>query len=555
MECLKAEGVDVMFGLPGGAILPFYQTLPEYPEIRHILVRHEQGAAMAADGYARSTGRVGVCVATSGPGATNLVTGIMTAQMDSAPVVAITGQVPRAMIGKDAFQESDVTGITLPITKHNYLVMDTNDLPTVIKKAFHLARTGRPGPVLVDIPKDVQTEEVEFLGYPEVAEMPTYNPTPDVNTADVKRAAQMINAAKRPIIISGRGVNISGAHAQLLELAEKAQIPVITTLLGLGSIPGNHILNVGMPGMHGVAWASMAIDEADLLIGIGMRFDDRVTGNVNLFAPKAKKIHIDIDESEVAKNVIVDLALVSDVKNVLDELNPLVERKVHADWVGQIEEWRRTHPSLSIRDTDQLLPQYILSELNKESNGESIIVTGVGQHQMWAAQHFVSDKPGRFITSGGAGTMGYEVPAAMGAQVGNPGKVVWSICGDGGFQMTMSEVLTMVQNKIPVKLAVMNNGFHGMVRQWQELFYNRSYVATEFHTPDFVKLADAFGCMGIRVTEKDQVVPAIREANAHDGPVIVDFVVPVEENVYPFIPPGGSVASMVEDPNFSAAMG
>ena len=339
-----------MFGLPGGAILPFYQTLPEYPGIRHILVRHEQGAAMAADGYARSTGRVGVCVATSGPGATNLVTGIMTAQMDSVPIVAITGQVPRAMIGKDAFQESDVTGITLPITKHNYLVMDTNSLPMTIKKAFHLARTGRPGPVLVDIPKDVQTEEVEFHGYPETAVLPTYHPGSDLKSADLKRAAEMIKAAKKPIIIAGRGVNISGAHAQLLELAEKAQIPVITTLLGIGSIPGSHLLSVGMPGMHGVAWASMAIDEADLLIGIGMRFDDRVTGNVNLFAPRAKKIHIDIDESEVAKNVIVDLALVSDVKEVLDELNPLVERAIHAEWVGQIDEWRRTHPSLTIRE-------------------------------------------------------------------------------------------------------------------------------------------------------------------------------------------------------------
>ena len=365
----------------------------------------------------------------------------------------------------------------------------------------------------------------------------------------------MIKAARKPIIIAGRGVNISGAHAQLLELAEKAQIPVITTLLGIGAIPGSHLLSVGMPGMHGVAWASMAIDEADLLIGIGMRFDDRVTGNVNLFAPRAKKIHIDIDESEVAKNVVVDLALVSDVKEVLDELNPLVERAIHAEWVGQIDEWRRTHPSLTIRDTNDLLPQHILSELNRETAGEAIIVTGVGQHQMWAAQHFISEKPGRFITSGGAGTMGYEVPAAMGAQVGNPDRVVWSICGDGGFQMTMSEVLTMVQNKIPVKLAIMNNGFHGMVRQWQELFYNKSYVATEVHAPDFVKLADAFGCMGLRVTEKDQVVPAIREATAHNGPVIVDFVVPVEENVYPFIPPGGSVGSMVEDPNVSQAMG
>ena len=554
-ECLKAEGVDVMFGLPGGAILPFYQTLPEYPEIRHILVRHEQGAAMAADGYARSTGKVGVCVATSGPGATNLVTGIMTAQMDSAPVVAITGQVPRAMIGKDAFQESDVTGITLPITKHNYLVMDTNDVAMTMKKAFHLARTGRPGPVLVDIPKDVQTEDVEYDGYPEVAELPTYQPDSEVDPKAIEQAVDMINEARQPVIIAGRGVNISRAQRQLLELAEKAQIPVITTLLGLGSFPGRHLLNMGMPGMHGVAWASMAIDEADLLIGIGMRFDDRVTGNVKLFAPNARKIHIDIDDSEVAKNVSVDLALVSDVKTVLDELNPLVERNTHTAWVGQIESWRRDHPSLTIRETDDLLPQFILSQLNEETKGEAIIVTGVGQHQMWAAQHFISDEPNRFLTSGGAGTMGYEVPASMGAQVGNPDKVVWSICGDGGFQMTMSEVLTMVQNKIPVKFAIMNNGFHGMVRQWQELFYNKSYVATKFHRPDFVKLADAFGCKGLRVTEKDQVVPTIREATAHDGPVIVDFVVPVEENVYPFIPPGGSRAGMVEDPNVSPAMG
>ena len=554
-ECLKEEGVEVMFGITGGAILPFYQTLPEYPELRHILVRHEQGAAMAADGYARSTGRVGVCVATSGPGATNLVTGIMTAHMDSAPIVAITGQVPRAMIGKDAFQESDVTGVTLPITKHNYLVMDTKDLPMTIKKAFHIARTGRPGPVLVDIPKDVQQEEVEFEGYPQEAELPTYHPVEELDLADLKRAARMINKARQPIIIAGRGANISRSHARLQELAEKAQIPVITTLLGLGAFPGSHVLNMGMPGMHGVAWASMAIDEADLLIGIGMRFDDRVTGNTKLFAPKAKKIHIDIDAAEIDKNVKVDLALVSDVNHVLEQLNPLVERNTHSEWVQRIDRWRKEHPSLKIRQTDELLPQFILKQLNEETKGEAIIVTGVGQHQMWAAQHFFFDVPNRFLTSGGSGTMGYEVPASMGAQVGNPDSVVWSICGDGGFQMTMAEVLTMVQNHIPVKLAIMNNGFHGMVRQWQELFYDKSYVATEFHTPDFVKLADAFGCKGIRVTENDQVVPAIHEATYHDGPVIVDFVVRTEENVYPFIPPGGSLASMVEDPNFSATMG
>ena len=554
-ECLKAEGVKVMFGLPGGAILPFYQTLPEYPELRHILVRHEEGAAMAADGFARATGQVGVCVATSGPGATNLVTGIMTAQMDSAPIVAITGQVPRAMIGKDAFQETDITGITLPITKHNYLVMDTRELPRIIKEAFYLARTGRPGPVLIDIPKDVQQEEVEFEGYPDDVDIPGYAPIAEIDPTDLEKAARMINQAKHPIIIAGRGVNISRAHAEVQELAEKAQIPAITTLLGLGAFPGRHVLAMGMPGMHGVAWASIAINEADLLIGIGMRFDDRVTGKVSEFAPKAKKIHIDIDPAEVGKNIRADLALVSDVKVVLQGLNPRVKRNTHAQWVRQIDQWRREHPSLTIRETDNLLPQYILKQLNDETKGNAIIVTGVGQHQMWAAQYCFFDKPNRFLTSGGSGTMGYEVPAAMGAQVGCPQDNVWSVAGDGGFQMTMFEMATMVQESIPVKFAIMDNGFHGMVRQWQELFYNKSYVATQFHNPDFVKLAEAFGCLGIRVIEKEEVVPAIRKAMEYDGPVIVDFVVKTEENVYPFIPPGQSLASMVEDPNISISMG
>ncbi|MEE9199741.1 MAG: biosynthetic-type acetolactate synthase large subunit, partial [Dehalococcoidia bacterium] len=441
-EGLKAEGVEVMFGLPGGAILPFYQTLPQYPELRHILVRHEQAAATAADGYARATGRVGVCVATSGPGATNLVTGIMTAHMDSVPIVAITGQVARAMIGKDAFQESDITGITLPITKHNYLVLKTEDLPMTIKKAFHIARTGRPGPVLIDIPRDVQQEEVEYEGYPDQADLPTYRPVAEIDPADLEIAARMINEAERPVIIAGRGVNISQAHAQLKELAEMAQMPVITTLLGLGAIPCSHVLSLGMPGMHGVAWASLAIDRADLLLGIGMRFDDRVTGKVSEFAPRAKKIHIDIDAAEVGKNVRVDLALVSDVKRVLEKLNPLVERNTHPEWLQQIDQWRQEHPSLKIRETEDLLPQFILQQLNQETRGKAIIVTGVGQHQMWAAQHCFSDKPHRFVTSGGAGTMGYEVPAAMGAQVGRPGETVWSIAGDGGFQMTMYELAT-----------------------------------------------------------------------------------------------------------------
>ncbi|MFQ5874336.1 MAG: biosynthetic-type acetolactate synthase large subunit [Dehalococcoidia bacterium] len=554
-ECLKQEGGEVMVGRPGGAILPFYQPLPEYPALRHSLVRHEEGAAMAADGFARATGKVGVCVATSGPGATNLVTGIMTAQMDSAPIVAITGQVPRAMIGKDAFQETDVTGITLPITKHNYLVMDTRELPRIIKEAFYLARTGRPGPVLIDIPKDVQQDEVEFEGYPDEVEVIGYEPIPEIDPVDLELAARMINEAERPVIIAGRGVNISRAHAELKELAEKAQIPVITTLLGLGAFPGKHVLSFGMPGMHGVAWASIAINESDLLLGIGMRFDDRVTGKVSTFAPKAKKVHVDIDPAEVGKNIKADLALISDVKYVLEKLNPLVERKTHSEWLQQVDRWRQEHPSLKIRETNHLLPQFILKQLNEETKGEAIIVTGVGQHQMWAAQYCFFDEPYRFLSSGGAGTMGYEVPAAMGAQVGCPNDTVWSIAGDGGFQMTMCELATMVQENIPVKYAIMNNGFHGMVRQWQEIFYNKSYVASKFHSPDFVKLAEAFGCVGIRVTEKEQVVPAIRKAMECDGPVIVDFMVRTEENVYPFIPPGESLASMVEDPSVSISMG
>ena len=551
-ECLLKEGVEVMFGLPGGAILPFYGTLPQYPKLRHILVRHEQGAAHAADGYGRATGRVGVCIATSGPGAANLITGIMTAHMDSSPVVAITGQVPRAMIGKDAFQETDVTGITLPITKHNYLVMSPGDIPMAIKEAFYLARTGRPGPVLVDIPRDVQQEEVEFEGYPEEIDLPGYCPNPEPDIEQIKRAAALINEAQKPIIVAGRGVNISGAHSELKELAEKAQIPVITTLLGLSGFPGDHVLSLGMPGMHGVAWASIAIEEADLLVAIGMRFDDRVTGKASAFAPNSKKIHIDIDASEIGKNVQVDVPIIGDVKEVLKALNQLIHTNTHVDWLNQIEEWRREHPSLNIRDTDSLLPQYILQQLQQETKGEAIIVTGVGQHQMWAAQYLFFTTPNSFITSGGAGSMGFEVPAAMGAQVGCPDRVVWSVAGDGGFQMTMQELTTMVEEKIPVKFAIMNNQYHGMVRQWQEFFYKKAYTATKFLNPDFVKLAEAFGCLGIRVTEKKQVIPAIHKAMSYDGPVIVDFVVEPEENVYPMIPSGQTLADMIEEPTTEA---
>jgi len=520
-ESLIQEGVDVIFGLPGGAILPLYQTLPEYPALRHILVRHEQGAAHAADGYARATGKPGVAWATSGPGATNLVTGIATAQMDSVPLVLITGQVPRAAIGSDAFQETDTTGITLPITKHNYLVMNASDIPRVMKEAFHIASTGRPGPVLIDIPKDVLQELAEFK-YPETVNLPGYKPATG---------------------------GISNAFNELKTLAEKAQIPVITTLLGISSFPENHVLSVGMPGMHGVAYASLAIEEADLLIAAGMRFDDRITGKPSAFAPNSKKIHIDIDPSEIGKNVNVEVPIVGDLKIVLDKINTKIKDNTHKQWLSQIDELKSNHPSLDIRDTKKLLPQYVIKELWGATKGESVIVTGVGQHQMWAAQHYQYTEPRTWITSGGSGAMGFEVPGAMGAQVGAPSKVVWSIAGDGGFQMTMGEIATMVENNIPVKFAIINNGNLGMVRQWQEFFYKKDYVATIYkNNPDFTKLAEAFHILGIRVTRKDQVKPAILKAMDYPGPVIVDFIVEEEENVYPMIPAGQTVNDMVEEP-------
>ena len=551
-ESLLKEGVDVIFGLPGGAILPLYQTLPEYPGLRHILVRHEQGAAHAADGYARITGRPGVAWATSGPGATNLITGIATAQMDSVPMVIVTGQVSRAAIGSDAFQETDTTGITLPITKHNYLVMDPADIPSVIKEAFHIASTGRPGPVLVDVPKDVQQEDVEIgdrFEYPETVDLPGYKPNMEGHTSQIKRAAKLIEESERPVILAGHGIIFSGAYEELRELAEKAQIPVITTLLGISSFPEDHVLSVGMPGMHGMAYASLAIEEADLLIALGMRFDDRITGKPSAFAINSRKIHVDIDPSEIGKNIKVDVPIVGDLKRVLAKLNPRVEPKTHPEWIRRVDELKRDHPSMSIRDTDKLLPQYIVQQLSEATEGKAVVVTGVGQHQMWAAQHYMYKEPRTFITSGGSGAMGYEVPGAMGAQVGAPDKVVWSVAGDGGFQMTMAELATLVENKIPVKFAIINNNFLGMVRQWQEFFYDKSYVATGYtHNPDFVKLAEAFGMLGIRVTDKAQVRSAIEKAMAYDGPAVVDFVVEEEENVFPMIPAGQTIHQLIEEP-------
>jgi len=547
-EALVREGVDVIFGLPGGAILPLYQVLPEYPQLRHILVRHEQGAAHAADGYARVKGRPGVAWATSGPGATNLVTGIAAAHMDSIPVVIVTGQVDRASIGSDAFQETDCTGITLPITKHNYLVMSASDVPRIMKEAFHIASTGRPGPVLVDIPKDVLTEEAEFV-YPKSVNLSGYKPNLQGHPAQVRRAARLIQESQRPVIIAGHGILLADACDELRELAEKAQIPVIATLLGIGSFPENHVLSLGMAGMHGEAYASHAVNEADLLIALGMRFDDRVTGKPNAFAVGARKIHIDVDPSEIGKNVKVDVPIVGDVKRVLKALQKHVGPTVHLDWLQRIEELKHEHPPSTVRETDKLLPQYIINQLSEATEGKAIVVTGVGQHQMWAAQYYMFTEPRGLVTSGGSGAMGFEVPAAMGAKVARPDRVVWSVAGDGGFQMTMAELATLVENKIAVKFAIINNSYLGMVRQWQDLFYQKSYVAT-FHAqnPDFVKLADAFGMLGIRVTDKTQVMSAIQKAMAYDGPALIDFIVVGEENVYPMIPAGSTVYDMIEEP-------
>lgn len=546
-ECLLREGVEVIFGFPGGAVLPLYDTLPQYPQIRHILVRHEQGAAHAADGYARATGKVGVCLATSGPGACNLVTGIATAHLDSSPIVAITGQVARPFIGKDAFQEIDITGITVPITKHNYLVLKAEEMATVVKEAFHIARNGRPGPVLIDVPRDVFVEEATFH-YPERVKLSGFKPTLHGHPAQIKKAAKLINESKRPVIIAGRGVIISGAFSELKELAEKAQIPVITTLLGIGCFPEDHILSLGMLGMHGMAYANLAVHNSDLVIAIGMRFDDRATGKVSGFAPHAQIIHIDIDPAEIGKNVRVDIPIVGDAKHVLAELNKLVDAQSRIDWISQVEQWREEHPVLSIRETDKLLPQFVIKKIYEVTKGDAIIVTGVGQNQMWASQHFWYNKPYSFISSGGLGTMGFELPAALGAKVGRPNETVWAIAGDGGFQMTIQELATAVQDNIAVKIAIINNGFLGMVRQWQELFYKKRYVATPLTNPDFVKVAEAYGIPGVRVTDKTLVVSAIEQALAYKGPFLIDFVVEPEENIYPMVAPGCTLAEIIEAP-------
>jgi len=547
MESLLAEGVDTIFGYPGGANLPMYDTLPQYPQLRHVLVRHEQAAAHAADAYARVTGKAGVCWATSGPGATNLVTGIANAWMDSVPVVCITGSVVSWLIGRDGFQEADITGITIPITKHNTLVLNVEDIATAIKEAFHIATTGRPGPVLVDIPRDVQQQEAEFK-YPDSINLPGYQPQSEGDPRQIKRAAQLIADSERPVILAGHGVIISRAWDELVHLAETAQIPVITTLLGIGGFPGTHELNMGMPGMHGMYWNNMAISEADLVMGIGMRFDDRVTGSLKDFAPKAKIVHIDIDPAEINKNLPATVPIVGDVKQVLTELNREVQPARHDEWLTWLNEQRDAHPSILIPETDKLLPQYVIKSIYDASGSDAYYVTGVGQHQMWAAQYFWVDKPNGFITSGGLGTMGFEVPAAIGAQFADLKSTVWSICGDGGFQMTSQELATVVEYELPIKYAIINNGYLGMVRQWQELFYKNNLSAVRMYQPDFVKLAEAYGVRALRVTDKAQVQSSIDLALSHPGPVLIDFQVEEYENTYPMVPPGASLQQTVDSP-------
>ncbi|MFH1413344.1 MAG: biosynthetic-type acetolactate synthase large subunit [Candidatus Omnitrophota bacterium] len=543
IECLKREGVEVMFGYPGGVVLPIFDELYD-AKIKFILTRHEQGAAHAADGYARATGKVGVCLSTSGPGATNLVTGIANAFMDSVPIVAITGQVKTHLIGNDAFQESDVTGITRPITKHNYLVKDVKDLARIIREAFYIASTGRPGPVVIDLPVDVQIATTEFV-WPEKLELRSYKPTYTGHPGQIKKAAKWIENAKRPLLYVGGGVVTSGASVELLQLAEKAGIPVTTTFMGLGAFPGTHELSLGMLGMHGTAYANHATMESDLIVAIGARFDDRVTGRLDSFAPEAKIIHIDIDPTSISKNISVDIPIVGDAKNILRELLKYIKKtpKIQA-WQDKINQWKKQYP-LFYKNDEALRPQFVIEQIYQITKGNAIIATEVGQNQMWACQWYKHDKPRTWISSGGLGTMGFGFPAAIGAQVGCPDKLVIDIAGDGSIQMNIQELSTAVNNHLPVKIAILNNGYLGMVRQWQELFYKKRYSYTTLVNPDFVKLAESYGAVGIRVTKKAEVRPAIEKAISIDNIVLIDFRVEPEENVYPMVPAGEAINRMI----------
>ncbi|MFC1646318.1 biosynthetic-type acetolactate synthase large subunit [Candidatus Omnitrophota bacterium] len=544
VESLKKENVEVIFGYPGGSVLPIFDKLYD-SGLNFILTRHEQGAAHAADGYARATGKVGVCIATSGPGATNLVTGIANAHMDSIPIVAFTGQVKTHLIGNDAFQEADVTGITRPITKHNYLVKNIEELACVIKEAFHIAATGRPGPVVIDIPVDVQLQELDFT-YPQTCNIRSYKPTLKGHPGQIKKAAKTISKSRRPIIYAGGGVIISGAADELGKLATKINTPVTTTLLGLGGFDERSDLSLGMLGMHGTVYANHAIMDSDLIIAVGARFDDRVTGRIDTFAPGAQIIHIDIDPSSISKNVKVDIPIVGDAKNILKELIGEIKKPPDTtDWLAKIKEWKDKAPLRYKDETDKIKPQYVVQKIDELTKGEAIICTEVGQNQMWAAQYYTYTKPRTFVSSGGLGTMGFGFPAALGVQAGCPDKIVFDIAGDGSIQMNSQELMTAVANKLPVKIAILNNGYLGMVRQWQELFYKKRYSHTTLVNPDFVKLAEAYGAKGIRVHKKDQVEKAITEAINTDNVVVLDFIVEPEENVFPMVPAGEAINRMI----------
>mgnify|MGYP006100157545 FL=1 len=552
-ETLVREGVKTVFGYPGGAILPAYDAMLDYP-VRHVLVRHEQGATHMADGYARASGEIGVAVATSGPGATNMVTGIATAMLDSSPILCITGQVGSRLIGSDAFQETDVTGVTLPITKHNYLVSNVDEIASTIHEAMYVARSGRPGPVLVDITKDAQQSSTELEWDPSDVKLPGYAPDLRASQAEYQRAADLINRAKRPVIFAGHGVMLSGAMRQVLDLAERANIPIAMTLLGIGGVPAQHPLNMGMMGMHGEAWVNEAIQEADLLLAFGMRFDDRVTGNLKTYAPNARKIHIDIDPAEFNKNVKVDVALAGDLSMVLSDLSPFVESGDRAAWLNTINDMKgdvAVRDIQNLPDNGHLYAAHVINDIWRMTNGKAIVVTDVGQHQMWEAQYYRHNEPRTLITSGGLGTMGFALPAAIGAKLANPDAEVWVVAGDGGFQMTMAELATIAQENIKINIAVINNGYLGMVRQWQEFFYERRYAATPLLSPDFAKLAECFGLSGATINARAEVEPAINKARSDERTVVMDFHVEQEDTVYPMVPAGADLNKMIRRPSLA----
>ena len=544
VDALIREGVEYLFGIPGGVVLPLFDVLFESP-IKFILTRHEQGAGHAADGYARATGKVGVCLATSGPGATNLTTAIATAFMDSIPIVAITGQVKTFLIGNDAFQEADIIGITRPITKHSYLVKDVKDLARIVKEAFFIANTGRRGPVLIDLPVDVTMEKCEEV-IPAEVELPGYKPRYEGNIRQIKHAAEVINSSKQPVVYTGGGIITSECSKELLGLSEKGNLPVTTTLMGLGGFPEDHNLSLGMLGMHGTAYANFAVTESDVLIAIGARFDDRVTGKIDEFAPHAKIIHIDIDPASIGKTVRVDIPVVGDAKNILQELNKYIHFVERKEWLDKIRLWKEKNPLSYNNSGNVIKPQYVIEQICDAAKGNAIITTEVGQNQMWAAQYFTFTKPRTFLSSGGLGTMGYGFPAAIGAQLGCPDKIVVDIAGDGSIQMNIQELSTVARLNIPVKIAILNNGYLGMVRQWQELFYNRRYSGVNLNgNPDFVKLAEAYGAKGFLVEKKEDVRPTIEKAFAIKGPVIMDFRIDPTENVFPMVPAGQAIHRMI----------